>query len=241
MLKDADRSDAQHTNIFGTKLPGNFKALAKNDNAIFLGGLMLRHHQIISINNHLTYEEQYLSEEVCGNAILPFCSLFNHSCNPNVFRVSRSQHTVLYTLYPIRKGEQLLDNYGCHFTMQPKLDRQNMLLQQYYFTCKCVPCQENWPLLPDLKSFETLAISANDKKMIRSVLKKFYTYLNMVEEGDVLDKPYIIEDLLTMIRVMYDRVPIACQEMSNVVKTLKQVYALLYGNSFILPTQNQNK
>ncbi|EFN81718.1 SET and MYND domain-containing protein 4 [Harpegnathos saltator] len=227
-------TNTQYTKIFGTKLPGNFKTLANNDNATFLGGLILRHQLIISTNAHTIYEEQYLCAEERGNAILPFCSLFNHSCNPNVFRVSRSQHTVLYTLYPIRKGEQLLDNYGSHFAMESKIVRQNMLLKHYHFTCKCIPCQENWPVLSDFKSFETLAIPASDKNVIRNALKKLDTYIDMARKADVLGKPYIIEDLLTMIRVMYDRVPIACQEMGNVVETLKRVFAL-HGNTFILP------
>jgi hypothetical protein len=44
-----------------------------------------------------------------GLAAMPFCSLINHSCNPNVLRHSRPNHIVLYAMYPIRKGEQVLN------------------------------------------------------------------------------------------------------------------------------------
>ncbi|XP_019698178.2 SET and MYND domain-containing protein 4 [Harpegnathos saltator] len=231
---------AQHTKIFGSKLLGNFKVLAENDNVTFLGSLILRHQQIISTNAHTFYEERNSSSEELGNAILSFCSLFNHSCSPNIIRVSKSHDIVLYTLYPIQKGKQILDNYGSYFAMEPKIVRQDMLLKGYHFICKCIPCQEDWPIYSNLKSFETLAIPMNDKNMIRSVLMKVNMYRAMIKKGDVLNNPYIIKDLITMIRIMYDRMPIACYEMINVVEILKQVYAL-HGNTFILPTQSQDK
>ncbi|EFN81719.1 Putative SET domain-containing protein L678 [Harpegnathos saltator] len=240
MLEEANKSNAQHTKIFGSKLLGNFKVLAENDNVTFLGSLILRHQQIISTNAHTFYEERNSSSEELGNAILSFCSLFNHSCSPNIIRVSKSHDIVLYTLYPIQKGKQILDNYGSYFAMEPKIVRQDMLLKGYHFICKCIPCQEDWPIYSNLKSFETLAIPMNDKNMIRSVLMKVNMYRAMIKKGDVLNNPYIIKDLITMIRIMYDRVPIACYEMINVVEILKQVYAL-HGNTFILPTQSQDK
>ena len=44
-----------------------------------------------------------------GIASMPFHSLINHSCDPNILRHSRSEHIVLYAMYPIRKGEQVLN------------------------------------------------------------------------------------------------------------------------------------
>lgn len=59
-------------------------------------------------------------------------------------------------------------------------------------------------------------------------------YVDLAKKGDVFDKPYIIEGLLIMIRVLYDRVPIFCKEMAKVVETLKRVSSL-HGNKYILP------
>lgn len=81
---------------------------------------------------------------------------------------------------------------------------------------------------------QTLVETVNEKEIIRSALKKYSIYVDLAEKGDVLNNPYIIEDLLMMVRVLYNRVPIFCQEMSAVVETLKRVY-FLHGNTFILP------
>jgi len=111
-----------------------------------------------------------------GLAAMPFCSLINHSCNPNVLRHSRPNHIVLYAMYPIRKGEQvlsyillelflsfsfyviillqILDNYGQHYAVLSKAERQQKLLKQYHFNCDCIPCRENWPLYYGLRSFK---------------------------------------------------------------------------------------
>ncbi|XP_032670457.1 SET and MYND domain-containing protein 4 isoform X2 [Odontomachus brunneus] len=222
------------TKFFGIKFSDDLRALARNDDVTFVGGLILRHQQIIPTNVHCFTEQRYLECDPVqrGLAAMPFCSLFNHSCSPNMMRISRSQHIVLYAMYPIRKGEQLFDNYGYHFAVMSKIQRQQKLLQHYYFTCSCIPCQENWPLFTDLKSYKILVKTKDDKNKIKNALKKFNTYVNLAEKGDVLNKPYIIEDLLMMIRVLYDRVPIACKEMGEVVETLKRVNGL-HGNKCV--------
>ena len=112
-----------------------------------------------------------------GKVIMPLLSLINHSCNPNIFRLPRATHVVLYAKYPIQKGEQvlswlyrivdygicqslsfillqLLDSYGPYFASTSREARQKKLLNDYYFKCDCVPCQENWPLYDELESFE---------------------------------------------------------------------------------------
>ncbi|XP_014486634.1 PREDICTED: SET and MYND domain-containing protein 4-like [Dinoponera quadriceps] len=225
---------AKSTQFFGIQLSNNLKILAKNDDVTFIGGLILRHQQIIPTNVHSFCEEQNLNMIERGMAAMPFCSLFNHSCSPNIIRSARPEHIILYALYPIRSGEQLLDNYGYLYALMPKIERQESLLKSYFFTCKCIPCQENWPMLFEFESYETLAKTTKDKKVIKNALRKFNIYVDLARKGDVMDKPYIIEDLLMMIRVMYKRVPVACKEMGDVVETLKRVHAL-YGNRFILP------
>lgn len=59
-------------------------------------------------------------------------------------------------------------------------------------------------------------------------------YIDIATEGNVLDKPYIIDDLLRMIQVLYGLLPMPYEEMSNVVETLKRVYNL-HGNKFEIP------
>lgn len=39
---------------------------------------------------------------------MAFYSLFNHSCDPNILRYSRSTDVTICAAYPIKKGEQVL-------------------------------------------------------------------------------------------------------------------------------------
>ncbi|XP_025991232.2 SET and MYND domain-containing protein 4 isoform X2 [Solenopsis invicta] len=225
---------ATRTVIFGAKLPEDLNILINNDDITFFGGLILRHQQIIPSNMHTFGEMQGLEYKERGIASMPFLSLINHSCDPNILRHSRSEHIVLYAMYPIRKGEQLLDNYGTHYAIMSKPMRHQKLLKQYYFTCDCIPCQEDWPLYHEVKSYKTLVRKSEDQNKIKKALTKFNTYIQLATNGNVQDKPYIIEDLLKMVQVLHDCVPMPCEEMSNVIETLKRVYDL-NGNMYEIP------
>lgn len=61
---------------------------------------------------------------------------------------------ILFTIYVNIMFLQVLDNYGEHYAIMPRATRQQKLLKQYYFTCDCIPCQENWPLYHELQSFK---------------------------------------------------------------------------------------
>ncbi|EZA61542.1 SET and MYND domain-containing protein [Ooceraea biroi] len=225
---------ATRTTMFGAKLPADLKALARNDDVTFFGGLVMRHQQIIPCNVHTFGEEQDLDNVERGLAAMPFYSLLNHSCSPNVLRHSRPKHIVLYAMYPIRKGEQLLDNYGQHYAILSRAERQQKLLKQYYFTCDCTPCQENWPFHHELQSVKTLVKKEEDRAKIYEALRKFNTYVDLAKNDDIQDKSYIIEDLVKMVQVLHDHAPMPCEEMSNVIETLKRVYDL-NGNRFEIP------
>lgn len=221
------------SNMFGNPLKKDLSVLIKNDNVIFIGGLILRHQQLIPSNIHSFSEECGLDAVERGIAAMPFFSLINHSCNPNILRHSRSNYMIIYVIYPIKKGEQLYDNYGQHYAITPKEERQKELLKQYYFKCNCLACQEDWPLYYNLKSFKSLIKKKEDESKINHVLRKFNNYVDIATEGNISDK-HIVDDLLKMIEVLYDLVPMPCAEMNNVVETLKRVYDL-NGNRFEIP------
>ncbi|XP_076242049.1 protein-lysine N-methyltransferase SMYD4 isoform X2 [Calliopsis andreniformis] len=251
------------TDMFGSPLQQDLSTLVKNTDVTFVGGLILRHKQMIPCNFHSFSEERGLEAAERGVAVMPFCSLINHSCSSNILRHSKSNHIVIYTIYPIEKGEQvffvhlfksyniyiklycssvlkkiifskILDNYGEHYAITPRDSRQKELLKQYYFKCDCIACQENWPLFYNLKSFRSLVKNKGDENRINHALRKFNTYVNIAAEGKVSDKPYIRDDLLKMINVLYKLAPMPCEELNNVVETLKRVYDLS-GNKFEIP------
>lgn len=73
-----------------------------------------------------------------------------------------------------------------------------------------------------------------DKAKIKKALRKFNTYVDLATEGQVRNNSYIIEDLLKMVRVLHDYAPMPCEEMNNVIETIKRVYDL-NGNIYEIP------
>lgn len=224
---------ATGTNMFGSPLSKDLSMLIKNADVTFVGGLILRHQQLIPSNIHSFSEEYGLEVVERGVAAMPFFSLINHSCNPNILRHSRSEYMIIYAMYSIKEGEQLCDNYTQHYAITPKAVRQKELLKQYYFKCNCSACEENWPLYHNLKSFTNLVKKKEDQNKINHALRKFNRYVDIATEGNISDK-HILNDLLKMIEVLFELAPMPCKEMNNVVETLKRVYDL-NGNRFEIP------
>ena len=77
--------------------------------------LLLKHLQIVPSNFHQIMQYNRFSPDhftQIGHAGYSFLSLFNHSCHPNVFRVSYGSTIVLVADSCIQKGEQIFDSYG---------------------------------------------------------------------------------------------------------------------------------
>lgn len=79
--------------------------------------LLLKNSMVASSNFHQLSElcgrqgGAFQIEEI-GAGAYSFLSLLNHSCNPNVVRHCYGSTLVLRALRPIKKGDQLFDNYG---------------------------------------------------------------------------------------------------------------------------------
>lgn len=56
---------------------------------------------------------------------------------------------------------QVHGNYGETYTESTKEERQEALEKKHHMTCKCIACEEDWPLLEDLASFEVKIFSYN--------------------------------------------------------------------------------
>ncbi|KAJ8679982.1 hypothetical protein QAD02_015769 [Eretmocerus hayati] len=95
-----------------------------------------------------------LTESTCisvrGTIVGPCSSLINHSCDPNTSMMYLlGPRIVMYTIRPVKKGEQLCISYGPTAT-QDLETRQHGLRNTFFFRCKCKPCVEDWPDLDDL-------------------------------------------------------------------------------------------
>lgn len=80
-----------------------------------------------------------------------------------------------------------------------------------------------------------MIIKPGDEGIIMGAFEIFANYIPLVEAGDIVDNPYIVEDFLRIIRVLYDRVPMRCPLLNVVVEGLKLIYEY-HGNKFALPT-----
>lgn len=59
---------------------------------------------------------------------------------------------------------QLFTNYGTSMLMNVER-RKSYLQKDYYFTCDCQPCSENWPLLDQI-DWTYLSVNNNIFKVI---------------------------------------------------------------------------
>lgn len=126
------------------------------DNACYIGGLILRHLQSISCNAH-EISMLKLNEEDrkpmatsfangIGAGIFALMSVFNHSCDPHVTRNFLGNRCQVRTVRKVKNGEQVFDNYGALYAVNDIEERHEKLIGQYFFECKCVACEKNWPL-----------------------------------------------------------------------------------------------
>ncbi|XP_021928622.1 SET and MYND domain-containing protein 4-like isoform X2 [Zootermopsis nevadensis] len=113
---------------------------------------LLRHLQSCSCNAYQITEHvvpdgdvRNATQNELGGGAYPTVSLCNHSCNPNVARHSIGRLCIVRAIRNIRKGDEILDNYGPHFLSHDLEERQKYLETQYFFRCICEACSEKWP------------------------------------------------------------------------------------------------
>ncbi|XP_012286362.1 SET and MYND domain-containing protein 4 isoform X2 [Orussus abietinus] len=225
---------ATRTTMFGNKLEANFSALGKNPELTFVGGLILRHQQMMSTNFFKFGEDRKVEYILRGVAIMPFLSLINHSCDPNTVRQSKKAHMVVYALFPIKEGGQLFSNYVPFYGLLERDTRQKELKEQFFIDCHCRPCEENWPMYHELKPYRSLVTSPHQIENIRETLKNFMRYLNLITAGDLESEPDMLKNMYKMIEVLCESVPGPCAEIFHISGTIKRVI-ILEGNVFHVP------
>lgn len=113
------------------------------------------------------------------------------------------------TIRPIKKGDEILDNYGYHYAVMAKGERQKTLSGQYFFNCQCTACYENWPMyakiptsLEILTGLDEKATMAEHHKLVKNYKKAFDNVL----QGSYADAlPALLEYLnfLDQVIVIY--------------------------------------
>uniref|UniRef100_A0A182RXM2 SET domain-containing protein n=1 Tax=Anopheles funestus TaxID=62324 RepID=A0A182RXM2_ANOFN len=120
---------------------------AKNaENRKLLFDLILRHWQISQVNSISLTNLQSYGSQIVGEthvvAFLPLISMLNHSCVPNVSRVTLCDgRCAVVAIRPIAAGEQLFDSYDLNANECITADRLHCLKIYYQFTCRCDACE----------------------------------------------------------------------------------------------------
>lgn len=144
----------------------------------FIGGLLLRHLQLLQFNAHEMAELQLEKNGnlnsgrsvFLGGGVFPTLALFNHSCDPGVVRYFLGTCVVVRAIKNINSGEMVAENYGPIFTQVVQSERQTTLKNQYWFDCTCIPCSENWPCFNDMDT-STLRFKCDNSDICTNVLR----------------------------------------------------------------------
>lgn len=154
---DKNQNPAGKKKFTTTFAPSNFRSDRQfSSDESFIGGLILRHLQLLQFNAHELAElETECTESAVdsstsifiGGGIFPTLSLCNHSCDPGIVRYFIGTTVVVRTIRPLMPGELIAENYGPIFTLKPGAERRKVLRAHYWFDCTCQPCEEDWPML----------------------------------------------------------------------------------------------
>ncbi|KAI9562815.1 hypothetical protein GHT06_010270 [Daphnia sinensis] len=153
-----------------------------------------------------------------GAAAMPVLSLINHSCDPNVVRVCYGDVIAIRAIRRIARGQELLDNYGYHYAVHEKSQRQASLSKQYYFRCDCRPCAEDWPLYADARRL------ASRPDLSEAVDR--YVKLRWCEPDGPPEASELAASFIGYLDTMETSVQLPVQEYNNAQEGLKHYFAL---------------
>jgi hypothetical protein len=146
MLEHSSNHKLQNAFKFVSKLlihPLFEKFIKSDDDQRFLIEYATHHFHIRDKNSFaFTF-----NGEIHGTGILPFCTFFNHSCDPNVSRILIGNKFVFLILKPIEKDEQLFITYSNKlgiFSNPSRENRQKEIQERYQFRCMCEACRINF-------------------------------------------------------------------------------------------------
>lgn len=75
-------------------------------------------------------------------------SYINHSCVPNVIKLSKNNLAVVKTIQPIKQGQQIFLSYINDPSEMTGIDRNDRLQDVYGFRCKCELCLHGFKQVP---------------------------------------------------------------------------------------------
>ena len=220
-----------------------------------VAGHLLKQIQMLPCNAHEVSEAQLTGNNLAlnelkeiGSAAYPSLSLLNHSCDPSVVRHCYGSTCVVRALKHIKKGEEIVDNYGFLYAVESKAERVQHLQEQYLFKCQCTPCQQDWPLyseLPDdlptfvcsscgndicAKSYKCLKCNKEDSEVLsyyrNELHKNFQDAMKTVLDGNGEDIHKELEVLLCYLDLLTRRAKLPTIHVNNCQEVVKLCFSL---------------
>ena len=223
---------------------------------------ILKQLQMLPCNAHEVSELQIDRSSIAdselkeiGSAIYATLSLLNHSCDPSVVRHSYGSSCALRAIRRIPKGGMIVDNYGALYAVSRLADRQNLVSSQYYFSCNCEACLNDWPLydklpnstpelncpkcnhLVDARNWPDRHVCPSCDSKLPASLEKFNesrtmfaVAMNAVLEGS--DPREQLPNLLKHLQLISELVKLPWQEFNNCQEIVKQCFGMLANHYF---------
>ena len=92
-------------------------------------------------NNNSNSKNNSSVEQVrIGESMYITSSLINHSCNANTMIQHKGNKIIIRAIETIKEGKEITHCYGPHVSRMSTIQRQTILLNTYFFTCKCDSC-----------------------------------------------------------------------------------------------------
>lgn len=118
----------------------------------FLMHLLWHHYQIVDLNSIITSMKIFSDEATSdgnGHEVSTWASsqtglisrFIKHSCSPNVYGKTSNGNTMIITVRPIKKGDQIFHTVLLRFLTQSKKERIKGLWHERKMNCKCVRCR----------------------------------------------------------------------------------------------------
>ena len=121
-----------------------------------------------------------------GCGIFPFASLFNHSCFPNIDRITVDNKLAFFVKRPVKAGEQLFISYGMNSAVDHRDERQKKLLERFQFQCDCFACTNAIPLVMPISDiqFEPPKFSLTTVEDAVEQIKKNCEYIDLTFKNE---------------------------------------------------------
>ncbi|XP_046969169.1 SET and MYND domain-containing protein 4-like [Vanessa cardui] len=214
-----------------------------------VAGLLLLHLMTSPTNMHgissiaASKAGKCVDEISLASAPYAFCSLFNHSCAPNVVRFSKlgSAKMIVFALRPIKKGMQIFDNYGPHHALEERSSRQATLKFQFKFTCLCEACVNNWPNYMYLTMRQSNSVPAKLVRSKNSLLNEHV--IDQLQRGNLDTALKTYKGICDLCKLLEPYAP--CMELCDCQESLKQCLSIFeglvpYGSSLMVKWKSVN-